>query len=225
MARKEKYELKREDTVIVSFPTYAGKLPNKILQSIKENLHANKAKTIAIVTFGNRSYDNSLAELVFILKNNGFNVIAAGAFVSKHPFSKKLGINRPNDEDELLMNKLVEGFINNNNDEIELKIPGNATANYYTPLKEDKTPANFLKTTPKTNKDKCTNCKACVNICPMQVIDKEDVSKTTGPCIKCHGCIYICKNKARYFDDPDLTSHIKMLEQNYQHPKKSEIFT
>ncbi|WP_308592045.1 hypothetical protein [uncultured Megasphaera sp.] len=60
------------DLVIVGAPTYAGKLPNKILPTYQEKLRSHGALAIAIVTYGNRSFDNSLAELCNVLSTNGF---------------------------------------------------------------------------------------------------------------------------------------------------------
>lgn len=39
-----------------------------------------------MVTYGNRSFDNSLAELCAILEENDFNLVGAGAFVAQHAF-------------------------------------------------------------------------------------------------------------------------------------------
>ena len=61
--RERDYMFADTDLVVVGTPTYAGKLPNKILPDLKARLHGNGALAAAIVTFGNRSYDNALAEL------------------------------------------------------------------------------------------------------------------------------------------------------------------
>ena len=60
--RERDYMFADTDLVVVGTPTYAGKLPNKILPDLKARLHGNGALAAAIVTFGNRSYDNALAE-------------------------------------------------------------------------------------------------------------------------------------------------------------------
>ena len=62
-AREEKYEFAEGDLVIFGMPTYAGKLPNKLLEFVKTGFAGNGALTVPVVTFGNRSFDNSLAEL------------------------------------------------------------------------------------------------------------------------------------------------------------------
>ena len=46
-----------------------------------------------------------------------------------------------------------------------LKVPGNAEAAYYTPLKTDKTPAKFLKAKPTTAMVLCEHCGLCAKIC------------------------------------------------------------
>ena len=65
--RERDYMFADTDLVVVGTPTYAGKLPNKILPDLKARLHGNGALAAAIVTFGNRSYDNALAELWALL--------------------------------------------------------------------------------------------------------------------------------------------------------------
>ena len=82
---------------------------------------------------------------------------------------------------------------------------------YYKPLKEDGTPARFLKAKPKTHLDHCYFCRLCVRSCPMGAID-DDCVTVSGVCIKCHACVRSCPEKAKYFDDPDFLSHVRMLE-------------
>ena len=56
------------DLVVFGMPTYAGKLPNKMLPYVQQQIHGNGALAVGVVTFGNRSYDNSLAELCAVLE-------------------------------------------------------------------------------------------------------------------------------------------------------------
>ena len=75
------WEFEAGDLVVVGSPTYAGKLPNKILPDFRSSLHGNGALAVPVVLFGNRSYDNALAELAAVLETDGFHTVAAGAFV------------------------------------------------------------------------------------------------------------------------------------------------
>lgn len=81
-AREEAYEFAAGDLVVFGMPTYAGKLPNKLLEFVKSGFHGNGALAVPVVTFGNRSFDNSLAELCACLEGDGFHTIGAGAFAA-----------------------------------------------------------------------------------------------------------------------------------------------
>ena len=58
--------------------TYAGKLPNKMLPFVREHVQGNGALAAAVVTFGNRSFDNALAELCAVLEADGLHTLAGG---------------------------------------------------------------------------------------------------------------------------------------------------
>ena len=53
-----------EDLVVVGSPTYAGRLPNKIAPDFRSGLRGEGTPAVPVVLFGNRSYDNALAETV-----------------------------------------------------------------------------------------------------------------------------------------------------------------
>ena len=89
-AREESYEFAVGDLVVFGMPTYAGKLPNKLLDFVKSGFHGNGALAVPVVTFGNRSFDNSLAELCACLEGDGFHTIGAGAFACRHAFTDAL---------------------------------------------------------------------------------------------------------------------------------------
>ena len=72
-------ELCETDLVVFGCPTYAGRLPNLLLKYL-DTIAGNGAFAIPLVTFGNRAFDNSLAELSVLLESHGFHSIAAAAF-------------------------------------------------------------------------------------------------------------------------------------------------
>lgn len=218
-----------DDLVIFGVPTYAGRIPNKVLPFVQNLFKGNQTRAVAVVTFGNRSFDNSLSELHSELEKNNFSVVAAGAVVCKHAFAE-VGIGRPNAAD----NEQLSAFA----DEVfeKLQQSGGSLSNtaikrnealtaYYVPLGTDGKPVNFLKAKPVTDKAKCDNCGVCAAVCPMGSIDKNDVSLVPGICIKCQACIVHCHTKAKSFDDPLFLSHKAMLEQNYTRKAVSEFFS
>lgn len=227
-ARVNPIEFKADDMVVVGSPTYAGKTPNKILPWLKEGLKGNGAIAVPVVTFGNRSFDNSLAELCAVLEADGFHTIAGGAFVARHAFSDKLADGRPDDCDfddcEKLAEKAVE--IVNSSDEIPapVKVDGDADAAYYVPKGVDGEPAKFLKAHVETDEEICSQCGLCIEKCPMGSIDKMDVAKMVGPCIKCQACVRNCPTGAKYFCDEAFLSHVAMLEINFTGRKENKLF-
>ena len=179
-----------------------------------------------MVLFGNRSYDNSLAELRAVLAANGFLPVAAGAFVGRHAFTDELAFGRPawSDLAEIrdfagrIMEKVLAG------DPGTVQVPGDPAAPYYVPKGVDGEPVKFLKARPRTDLGRCTNCGACVRVCPMGAIDPANVAEVPGTCIKCQSCVRKCTRGAKYFDDPAFLSHVAMLERNFQEPKENRLF-
>ena len=217
------------DLVVVGGPTYAGKLPNKIMPTYREALFGAGTPAVALVTYGNRSFDNALAELSAILEAKDFNLVAAGAFGANHAFSNILAAGRPDEADladvEGLSRQVVQALQGEDCPTGPLAVDGDAEAPYYIPQGEDGKPAKFLKAVPKTDMEKCTSCGLCAQKCPMGSIDFDQPSVVTGICIKCQRCVTDCPYGAKYFDDPAFLSHVRMLEAHYTDRAPNKIFT
>lgn len=226
--REKELSFTDTDFAVIGFPTYAGKLPNKLLPELKARLRGTHTPAAAIVTFGNRSYDNALAELCAVLKGNGLYAVAGGAFVGCHAFSGALAGSRPNQKDIQDVKKLAAAIYDKVKRMTELStpvtVPGEADAPYYVPKGTDGQPVKFLAAKPKTDSDRCVHCGVCAGLCPMGAIDLEDVFRVPGTCIKCHACVRNCTQHAKYFDDPAFLSHVAMLEQTFQLPRQNEVF-
>jgi len=235
-ARKKEYDFSPEDIVIIGSPTYAGKLPNKILPDFKGKLHLNGALGIGIVTYGNRNYDHSLAELCSVVEENHGCMIAGAAIPCQHSFSSKLANGRPDEEDlkgiRDFAKKVADVIVtygNRDNPQSTIKsvasfLPGNADAPYYTPLGEDGTQAVFLKAKPITELERCSGCGRCATVCPMNSIHCENVAEVTGICIKCQACIQECPSNAKKFEDEAFLSHVRMLEKMDTGKKEQEYY-
>lgn len=219
------------ELVVFGVPTYAGRVPNKILPFIKTGFRGNGSPTVSVVTFGNRDYDSSLTELTEELIACGFSVFGASAVACRHVFTDKVGYGRPDCEDfrgisrftEYITGKILEVVTPD-----ELTMPlirnGEAVKPYYVPLKEDGEPANFLKVKPETDEDRCSGCGTCAKVCPMGSINPENTSEVTGVCMKCRACVLKCPASAKYFSDEDLISHVKMIENNFAKRADNEFF-
>ena len=217
------------DLVVFAMPTYAGKLPNKMLPFVREQIHGNGALAVGVVTFGNRSYDNALAELCAVLEADGFHTVAGAAFACRHAFTDALADGRPG----LGRQAQMESFAARIADKVagpdghprphrRARRPG---APYYVPKGTDGQPAQFLKAKPQTDLSRCTDCGACARLCPMGAINPSNVAEVPGTCIKCQCCVRKCTKHAKYFDDPAFfVPRVAMLEQNFTEPKENEVF-
>ena len=218
--------------MLFAVPTYAGRIPNKILPFVQTLFSGENTPVIPIVTFGNRAYDNSLKELRNELQTHGFCPIAAAAVVSRHVFSKTLGQGRPDKTDRQLLEKLASETAmavhsaDSIHDLLPLVLPDNDTpvGPYYTPLDEKGNPAKFLKATPVTDLSECDGCGICADACPMGSVSHSHPEETTGICIKCQACILKCPQHARCFSDPVMLSHTRMLEKTYGRRADTVIF-
>ena len=156
--------------------------------------------------------------------------------MAEHVFSNKLAAGRPDEKDLELIRRFagdvaekIKGLEEGPLDGMA-EIPAPAAVKgiepvpaYYRPLQEDGSPANFLKAKPKTS-DSCNDCGICARVCPMGSISPEDYRTVTGICIKCQACVKSCPVHAKFFDDPVMLSHTRMLEQHYERPAENKVF-
>ena len=225
-ARQEVARFGRDDLLIIGVPVYAGRVPN-VLKDYLGSIEGNGAKAVAVVLFGNRSFDDGLVELRALLASGGFLVIGAGAFVGEHAFSDTLGKGRPDSKDLELVDQFARALtekIKSGNDSTDFWVKGQMPlGNYYTPRNMEGEAVNILKVKPKTTAA-CTDCKHCVEICPMESILWEDPTQVVGICIKCGACIKGCPVNAKYYDDPGFLGHKLQIESTFMDPKDPEWY-
>ena len=229
--------LASDDLVVFGCPTYAGRLPNLLLPYLN-SINGNGAFAVPIVSFGNRNFDNSLAELSSLLTDKSFRVIGAGAFATEHVFSKVLGKGRPDTKDfreiddfaKCICQKMVKSL----NSDVGLAnhphlffpsfhVDGCADGPYFRPQDSAGNFIDIRKVKPLT-RDVCTGCGLCAEICPMGSIDWDDFSKIKGVCIKCCACVRQCPQKAKFFDDPGFLTHKEDLEKKFIRNSKNSFF-
>ncbi len=229
--REHELNVPSDALLVVGVPVYAGRVPNKLLPFVHEKIRGDQSPAIALVSYGNRSFGDGLSELVAELKGNGFCPVAAGAFVCQHSIIPTLAAGRPNEEDLSELRDLASRAalrirkLGGTQELLSPTVDGNTPPGpYYRPLELDGTPANFLKAKPKTDPEKCVNCGLCARVCSMGAIDPENVALVPGLCIKCQACVRRCPQGAKYFDDPSLLSHTKMVETNNREPKTNSVY-
>ena len=103
--REKNLEFNEEDIVVFGVPVYAGRVPNILLKYLN-TVTGGRSQVVPVVVYGNRNYDDALIELKDIMEDRNFRVVAAGAFIGEHSFSKILAKDRP----DVLDMEIAESF-------------------------------------------------------------------------------------------------------------------
>lgn len=175
------------DTVLLISPVYAGRIPEMAAELFSQ-INGRGMKAIVAVVYGNRDYDDALLELADIAVADGFEVIAAGAFIAQHCIFPKVANGRPDKSD---IEKAV-GFIREAKKSMKLdisSIKGNR------PYKKH----SAVPLRPLTDEKECSTCGICVLECPTEAIDPATLETDKDRCITCCRCIAVCATHARKF--------------------------
>lgn len=211
--RQKHYAFSENDVVVVGVPTYAGRVPNLLVKFLR-TVDGNGARVVALVTYGNRAFDDSLVELQDLLMERSFRVIRGVAAVGEHSFSRSLAKGRPDAKDIEEAKSFAIKIAEDLNHTVELS--GNRPYRpYYRPMGHDGKPALISKVVPVFDGDRCTDCKLCAETCPMGVIDHDEIGKMIGICVKCCACERKCPVEAISFDDPIYLKHRRELVEDY----------
>lgn len=208
--------LTSDDIVIVSAPVYGGKIAPLLKQRL-EGISGNNAGCIVVAVYGNRAFENAVADLASFMSARGFNVVGAAAFVGEHSYSTSatpIAPGRPDRQDladagrfgkEIAvkmkrgeLRPVVAGTLADEPSPAESMVNfRNFVAGYV--KMQSETPVKYL---PQLDKSLCDECGACYDACPTRAIiagrDGVDESK----CIKCCACVKICPRDARHLDSP-----------------------
>lgn len=182
----------KEDIVLFASPVYAGRVP-AIVTDRFNRIKGNGQKCIAVVVYGNRDYDDALLELCDMLKSNGFEVVAAAAFVAQHCIFPKVAHSRPDASD---MEKIAE-FCRLASE--SLYIGHTLDFNTVKGSRPYKKPA-AVTLHPLVDSEDCSACGKCARECPAGAIANAAPYRTdTDKCIACSRCIAVCPESARRF--------------------------
>ncbi len=211
-----KKELKSDDVAVVVMPVFAGRLP----KTARERLSKIKAKNtpaVAVVNYGNAHVTDSLLELVDLLNDNNFNVIAAASTVSHHSIFNGVAIGRPDEEDLSKIDDFAKKCMGKleNGEGLTSKIPGNRP---YTDYKQ-------LPFEISCDETLCTFCYDCISICPENAITEDNPAETdTESCSRCTACISVCGEDARKFSGDAFESKKPIFEKANSERREPEFY-
>ena len=203
------------DVLVFAFPVYAGRVPG-LLDRALERLKGNGAQAVVLAVYGNRHYDDALAEAVDVLTLRGFAVTAAAAFVAEHSLTSRVATGRPDAADMSALTDFAREAARQASSGATgpVSVPGNR------PYKERPAAADIRPLT----RDSCTQCGVCVSVCPMQIISADNPFQVDQGCLRCCACVKSCPEDAKYFDDQRVTGIVARLEEKCLVRRNPEVF-
>ena len=220
-----------DDLLCIAVPVYGGGVAPVALKRL-DAIRGNNTPVVVVVVYGNRNFERAAVQMSDFLAERGFITIAAAAFVGEHSYSTELSpiaVGRPMVEDindanrfgELVKQKLTKGL--ESVDVSTLQCPDSGEENVKAFVEfvkgyQAEQAKNPVKLLPITDENRCVMCGVCVDVCPMEAIDREDVSMVDPTlCIKCCACVKECPKEAKSLNSP----FAPMLSKYFSQPKSN----
>lgn len=207
--------LKGDDVAVIAVPSYGGRVPAPAAERITQ-ISGNGVSAVIVCVYGNRAYEDTLAELQDCALKAGFNVVAAVAAIAEHSIAHRYAANRPDRDDYTALDKFAEKIAAklSRNDLATPAIPGNR------PYKK----AGSVGFVPRPTAQ-CTSCGLCASRCPVGAISTDNPAKVDKKaCISCMRCVAVCPHGARKVNRLLIAVANIMLKKACSTRKECELY-
>lgn len=209
-----KYAFGDGDTALIAVPSFGGRVPKLAAERLAK-IKGGSAKCVLVCVYGNRAYEDTLAELEDIAEDCGFRVAAAVSAVAEHSIIHQYAAGRPDTKDLETLAAFAK--------RIQLALPG-ISQKPEIPGNRPYKKAGGAGLTPKADKN-CVNCGLCVKNCPAGAIDASNVkSCDKSRCISCMRCAVQCPHQARRVNGAMVSAAALALKKACSERKEPELF-
>lgn len=210
----ETLHLTAEDICIAAVPSFAGRVPAPAAERIGA-LQGNGARAVVLCVYGNREYEDTLAELQGVLEDAGFCIAAAAAAIAEHSVIRDIAAGRPDENDAAQLRRFGA--------EIAVRLARGDAAAPVIPGSRPTEPAKPGTLLPY-GQEACTECGLCAAACPVGAISPVAPRQPReGVCISCMACVAACPSKARGLAPEAVKKVSAMLHQACTERKENQL--
>lgn len=199
-----------DDQVLIALPSFGGRVPTIAAERLSR-IPGNGAVCTLICVYGNRAFEDTLAEMEDTARACGFNVVAAVAAIAEHSIFPQFATGRPDAADAAQLRGFARRIAEEATD--TPAIPGNR------PYKQGGRGGLVPQPT-----GSCAGCGLCARECPAQAIDADGFAANPETCIGCMRCLRICPVNAREVNAATVAAKAEALSPVCTPRKDNELF-
>ncbi|WP_165062920.1 4Fe-4S binding protein [Adlercreutzia sp. ZJ154] len=199
---------------VISMPCFGGRVPALALERLQK-IDPQGSKSIVVIAYGNRAYDDALLELKDSAEKMGFDVIAAISAITEHSIMHQYATGMPDLPEVDALKKFAE--------EIKEKMQAGANEPFEVPGNTPYKKAGSVPLVPKVTGN-CVSCGECARACPAAAINSEDYAANKALCISCMRCIQVCPKNARSINKMMVSVAAKAIKKACMEKKDPELF-